>query len=52
LHNTYDVMNTNYSHQTKDTVILEYKYKVEALTNKIRFLEAQLEVINNEKNYI
>jgi len=40
----------NYSHQTKDTLLLEYKYKVEALTSKVEFLEAQLEVITNKKN--
>ncbi len=40
----------NFSHQTKDTLLLEYKYKVEALTNKVEFLEAQLEVITNQKN--
>lgn len=40
----------NFSHQTKDTLLLEYKYKVEALTNKVEFLEAQLEVITYQKN--
>ena len=32
----------NYSQQTKDTLILEYKYKVEALLNKIHLLESKL----------
>jgi BMFP domain-containing protein YqiC len=40
----------NYSHQTKDTLLLEYKYKVEALTSKVELLEAKLEVITNPKN--
>ena len=40
----------NYSHQTKDTLLLEYKYKVEALTSKVELLEAKLEVITNQKN--
>jgi hypothetical protein len=35
-------MRTNYSHQTKDTLLLEYSYKVEALLNKIKQLENQL----------
>jgi hypothetical protein len=35
-------MRTNYSHQTKDTLLLEYSYKVEALVNKINQLQNQL----------
>jgi len=35
-------MRTNYSHQTKDTLLLEYSYRVEALLNKIKQLENQL----------
>jgi hypothetical protein len=35
-------MRTNYSHQTKDTLLQEYEYKVEALLNKINQLEKQL----------
>jgi|TARA_R110000787_G_scaffold234783_2_gene341630 hypothetical protein len=41
---------TNYSHETKDSLILEYQYRVEALMSKIDFLEAQLEVVNNQLN--
>lgn len=44
--NTYRIMDAtfreNYSQQTKDTLILEYKYKVEALLNKIHLLESKL----------
>ncbi len=35
-------MRTNFSHQTKDTLLLEYSYKVEALVNKINQLQNQL----------
>jgi len=42
-------MVTNYSHQTKDTLILEYQYKVEALQSKIEFLEAIIEVAKQTK---
>lgn len=49
IYNTYDIMVTNYSHQTKDTLILEYQYKVEALQSKIEFLEAVLEVAQRTK---
>lgn len=38
---------THYSHQGKDQLIQQYKYRVEALINKIKFLEAQLEVYSN-----
>ena len=43
-------MRTNYSHQTKDSLMLEYTYRIEALMSKIQFLEAQLEIEkqNNE----
>ena len=41
-------MRTNYSHQTKDTLLLEYSYKVEALVNKINQLETKLN--NYERN--
>tara|TARA_R110000803_G_scaffold154013_3_gene218832 strand:- start:273 stop:410 length:138 start_codon:yes stop_codon:yes gene_type:complete len=37
-------MRTNQSHQTKDSLLEEYKYRIEALLNKVNFLEAQLEV--------
>jgi uncharacterized coiled-coil protein SlyX len=43
-----DVMIRNQSHQTKDTLITEYEYRIEALISKISFLEAQLEVLNNQ----
>ena len=46
-----DVMKTNQSHQTKDTLIKEYEYRIEALISKITFLEAQLEVVSRENNY-
>lgn len=38
---------THYSHQGKDYLIQLYKYRVEALMDKIEFLEAQLEVYKN-----
>ena len=41
---------TNYSHQTKDTLLQEYKYRVEALQSHISFLEAQIENFNNQIN--
>ena len=41
------IFRENYSHQTKDTLILEYKYKVEALTNKLNVLEAKIEILHN-----
>jgi len=48
-HFTMDVDNvrTNYSHQTKDTLLLEYKYRVEALQARVMWLEAMLEVSDN-----
>ena len=48
-HFTMDVGNvrTHYSHQGKDHLIQLYKYRVEALMDKIEFLEAQLEVYKN-----
>ena len=42
-----DVIRKNQSHQTKDTLIIEYEYRIEALISKISFLEAQIEVLNN-----
>ena len=49
--NTHTIMATtfreNFSHQTKDTLILEYKYKVEALTSKLNVLEAKIEILHN-----
>mgnify|MGYP003113962503 CR=1 FL=1 len=42
-------MRTNYSHQTKDTLIKEYEYRIEALQKKIEFLRAQIEI--NDINY-
>ena len=39
-------MRTNYSQQTKDTLIEEYEYRIEALQIKIEFLKAQLEINN------
>ncbi len=35
-------MKTNYSHQTKDSLLLEYEYRIEALLNKIKNLETKL----------
>ena len=37
-------MRTNYSKETNDTVLISYEFRIEALLNKINFLEAQLEV--------
>lgn len=49
--NTHTIMagafRENFSHQTKDTLILEYKYKVEALTSKLNVLEAKIEILHN-----
>ena len=42
-----DNVRTNYSHQTKDTLLLEYKYRVEALQARVMWLEAILEVSDN-----
>jgi len=41
---------THYSHQGKDHLIQLYKYRVEALMDQIQFLEAQIEVLNNQLN--
>jgi hypothetical protein len=38
---------THYSHQGKDHLIQLYRYRVEALMDKIKFLESQLEVYSN-----
>jgi hypothetical protein len=40
-------MKTNYSHQTKDSLLLEYEYRIEALLNKIKNLEKL--IMNYEK---
>jgi len=40
----------NLSHQSKDSLLLEYKYRVEALQKHISFLEAQIENFNNQIN--
>jgi len=40
---------THYSHQSKDALIELYNARIEALQNKVQFLEAQLEVISNDK---
>tara|TARA_R110002167_G_scaffold351211_1_gene563601 strand:- start:863 stop:1000 length:138 start_codon:yes stop_codon:yes gene_type:complete len=45
-------MGINFSSDTSKAIIEEYEYRIEALLNKIIFLEAQLEVVNKEKNYI
>ena len=37
---------TYYSHQTKDTLLTEYEYRIDALKSKIEFLEAQLQINN------
>jgi hypothetical protein len=37
-------MSTNYSQETAGTIIQNYKFRVEALSNKIEELKAQLEV--------
>ena len=37
-------MGTNYSQETAQSIIEQYKFRVEALSNKIEFLQAQLEV--------
>ena len=41
---------TNYSHQTNNTLLQEYKYRIEALQRHISFLEAQIENNNNQIN--
>ena len=35
-------MNTNYSKQTYDTLLLEYQYRVEALLRKLNKVETKL----------
>ena len=52
--NTYRIMEldnvrTSYSHQGKNQLIAYYIDRCEALENKIQFLEAQLEVLTNNK---
>ena len=44
-----DNVRTNYSHQGKNQLIAYYIDRCEALENKIQFLEAQLEVLTNNK---
>tara|TARA_R110000823_G_scaffold283155_2_gene401341 strand:+ start:860 stop:1012 length:153 start_codon:yes stop_codon:yes gene_type:complete len=39
---------THYSHQSKDALLELYNARIEALSNKVQFLEAQLEVLNNQ----
>tara|TARA_B110000211_G_scaffold96111_1_gene112116 strand:- start:592 stop:741 length:150 start_codon:yes stop_codon:yes gene_type:complete len=41
---------THYSHQSKDALIELYNARIEALQNKVQFLETQLEVISNQLN--
>jgi hypothetical protein len=43
-------MGINFSSDTSKAIIEEYEYRIEALLNKIIFLEAQLEVVNNQLN--
>ena len=40
----------NLSHESKDSLLLEYRYRVEALQKQVAFLEAQLENFNNQIN--
>lgn len=40
----------NLSHESKDSLLLEYRYRVEALQRHISFLEAQIENNNNQIN--
>ena len=40
----------NLSHQSKDSLLLEYRYRVEALQKHISFLEAQIENFNQLNN--
>ena len=37
-------MGTSYSQETAQTIIEQYKFRVEALSNKIEELQAQIEV--------
>jgi hypothetical protein len=43
-------MGINFSSDTSKAIIQEYEYRIEALLNKITFLEAKLEVVNNKLN--
>ena len=45
-------MGINFSSDTSKAIIEEYEYRIEALLNKITFLEAKLEIVNKEKNYM
>jgi hypothetical protein len=40
----------NLSHESKDSLLLEYRYRVEALQKHISFLEAQIQNLNNQIN--
>jgi len=42
-----DNIRTNYSHQGKNQLIAYYIDRCEALERRIKFLEAQLEVVSN-----
>ena len=42
--NKYTIMATNYSQETAQSIIEQYKFRVEALSNKIEELKAQIEV--------
>ena len=44
-------MDYNTSHQSKDSLIQLYHFRVEALQNKIQCLEAQIEVNQQSNNY-
>ena len=44
-------MEYNTSHQSKDSLLEMYQYRVEALQNKIQCLEAQMEVNQNANSY-
>ena len=43
-------MGINYSTETSKSIIEEYEFRINALLEKINFLEAQLEVVNNQLN--
>ena len=43
-------MGINYSTETSKSIIEEYEFRINALLEKINFLEAQLEVVNNKLN--
>jgi hypothetical protein len=40
------MVKTNFSNQTTDAVLTEHQYRVEALQNRIKELEAKLEINN------